>query len=80
MKKNRGVVKGGNEGLIGFEQSKDEALPVSKGPLYLCGVQYSQRLPQSVKQLKSVERSIVGGRLASGNCFITPFESSSHLL
>ena len=39
MKKDREVVKGGNEGLIGFEQSKDEALPVSKGPVYLCGVE-----------------------------------------
>ena len=45
---------------------------------------YVQQLPQqSVKQFKSVERSIVWGRLASGNCFtaiITSFEDLSHLL
>ena len=31
MKKYRGVVKWGNEGLIGFEDRKDGALPVSEG-------------------------------------------------
>ena len=45
---------------------------------------YIQQLPQqSVKQFKSVERSIVWGRLASKNCFtaiITSFEGLSHLL
>ena len=30
MKKYRGAVKGGNEGVIGLEERKDEALPVSK--------------------------------------------------
>ena len=30
MRKDRVVVKGGNEGVIGLEERKDEALPVSK--------------------------------------------------
>ena len=30
MKKYRGAVKGGNEGLIGLEEWKDEAHPVNK--------------------------------------------------
>ena len=99
------VVKGGNEGVIGLEERKDEALPVSKRVQCVqcvynvynvctmctmcvqcvqCAHTYSthnvyvqQRPQQSVKQFKSVERSIVWGRLAFKNCFtaiITSFE------
>ena len=61
--------------MIGFEERRDDALPVSTGTV--CVDVDVQLMPQQiVKQLKSVERSIVRGRLASGNCFYAPLPPS----
>ena len=90
MKEERGVVKGKNEGLIGFEELKDEALPVSKSPVCIgwCMV-------DATAECKTIEKCgevDCWGRLASGNCSYAPhppsivyitmtaFETSSHLL
>ena len=51
--------------MIGFEERRDDALPVSKGSV--CIDVDVQLMPQQiVKQLKSVERSIVGVDLPPG--------------